>query len=132
VDLVRGDVGRGLTCHSVFCIFNPTKNEFASLIFKRLAMKIDVEFLGLPMVSELIGKKRLEVDFQGETVKDIIDELIKRYGKNVRDAFYDAGGNFDMMIQITLNGKSFITADKRNTPLKEGDSLIFMVLLAGG
>jgi MoaD family protein len=95
-------------------------------------MKIVVELLGLPMVSDVIGKKRLEVDFQGETVKDVIDELINRYGKKMRDAFYDAEGNFDMMIQITLNGKSFITADKRNTPLKEGDSLIFMLLLAGG
>jgi MoaD family protein len=95
-------------------------------------MKINVEFLGLPMVSDVIGKKKLELDVSGETVKDVIDELIKRYGKKVRDAFYDAEGNFDLMIQIALNGKSFIPADKHHTPLKEGDSLIFMLLLAGG
>ena len=95
-------------------------------------MQINVEFLGLPMVSDVIGKKRLEVDIQGETVKDVIDELIKRYGKKVRDAFYDVEGNFDMTIQITLNGKSFIPADKRDTHIKEGDNLIFMLLLAGG
>jgi hypothetical protein len=40
-------------------------------------MKINVEFLGLPMVSDVIGKKRLKVDFQGETVKDVIDDLIR-------------------------------------------------------
>ena len=95
-------------------------------------MQINVEFLGLPMVSDVIGKKRLEVDIQGETVKDVIDELIKRYGKKVRDAFYDAEGNFDTMIQITLDGKSFIPLDKHNTPLDKGDNLIFMLLLAGG
>jgi len=65
-------------------------------------------------------------------VKDVIDELIKSYGKKVRDAFYDAEGNFDLMVQIALNGKSFIPADKHHTPLKEGDNLIFMLLLAGG
>ena len=58
-------------------------------------MRINVEFLSLPMVSNVVGKKKLELDTSGQTVKDVIDELIKRYGKKVRDAFYDAQGNFD-------------------------------------
>lgn len=95
-------------------------------------MKINVEFLGLPMVSDVIGKKKLQLDPPGETVKDVIDELIRCYGKKVRDAFYDQEGNFDLMIQIALNGKSFIPANKHHTPLNEGDTLIFMLLLAGG
>ncbi len=95
-------------------------------------MKIDVEFLGLPMISDVIGKKKLQLEISGGTVKDIIDELIKRYGKKVRDALYDQEGNFDLMIQIALNGQSFISADKHDTPLKDGDHLIFMMLLAGG
>ena len=95
-------------------------------------MKINVEFLGLPMVSKVIGKKRLELDIPGNTVKNVIDELIQRYGKKVREALYDQEGNFDLMIQISLNGKSFIPADKHLTPLKEGDTLMFMLLLAGG
>jgi MoaD family protein len=95
-------------------------------------MKISVEFLSLPMVSNIVGKKKLELDTFGQTVKDVIDELINRYGKKVRDAFYDAQGNFDLMIQIALNGRSFIPPNKHNTPLKEGDNLIFMMLLAGG
>ena len=66
-----------LTYNSVFCIFNPTKSEFAPVIFKKFAKKINVEFLGLPMVSDVIGRKRLKVDFQGETVKEVIDELIR-------------------------------------------------------
>ena len=95
-------------------------------------MKINVEFLGFPMVSDVIRKKKLEVNISGETVKDVMDALIKRYGKKVRDAFYDAGGNFDLMIQIALNGKAFIPVDKHHTPLNEGDTLTFMLLLAGG
>ena len=43
-------------------------------------MKIHVEFLGLPMISDVVGKKTLEVGVSGETVKDVIDKLIKRYG----------------------------------------------------
>jgi molybdopterin converting factor small subunit len=94
-------------------------------------MKISIEFLGLPMISDVVGKKKLQLNISGETVKDVIGELIRRYGKKVRDAFYDAEGNFDLMIQIAHNGKSFIPSDKYLT-LKEGDSLTFMLLLAGG
>ncbi|OGP92626.1 MAG: hypothetical protein A2156_04530 [Deltaproteobacteria bacterium RBG_16_48_10] len=95
-------------------------------------MKINVEFLGFPMVSDVIGKKKLELDIPGNTVKNVIDEFIRLYGRKVREAFYDTKGNFDVTIQITLNGKTFISADKHHTPLNEGDTLIFMLLLAGG
>ena len=94
-------------------------------------MRITVEFLGMPAVSDVVGKKKLEVDPSGSTVKDVIDELIKRYGKKVKDAFYP-DGNFDLMIQIAIEGKYFIAADKHDTPLHEGDSLTFMMLIAGG
>jgi molybdopterin converting factor small subunit len=95
-------------------------------------MKIQVEFLGLPMVSDIIGTKKLVLDVSGEKVKDVMDELIRRYGKKVRDTFYDTDGRFDPMIQIALNGKSFIDADRHDTVLNEGDNLVFILLLAGG
>jgi len=95
-------------------------------------MKINVEFLGFPMVSDVIGKKKLQVDIPGHTVRDVIDELIRLYGKKVKDAFYDEKGNFDVMIQVALNEKTFIPADKPHTALSEGDTLTFMLLLAGG
>ncbi|HSB05990.1 MAG TPA: MoaD family protein [Thermodesulfobacteriota bacterium] len=95
-------------------------------------MKINVEFLGFPMVSDVIGKKKLELNISGNTVRDVISELMRLYGKKVREAFYDEKGNFDVTVQITLNGKIFISADKHRTPLNEGDTLIFMLLLAGG
>jgi molybdopterin converting factor small subunit len=95
-------------------------------------MRIIVEFLGFPIVTDVIGKKKLELVAPGETLKDVINELITRYGEKVRDAFYNARGNFDPMIQIALNGKSFIPVDKHDTLLEDGDSIVFMILLAGG
>lgn len=79
-----------------------------------------------------MGKKKLKVEIAGGTGEDVIEELIRHYGKKARDAFYDQDGKFDLMIQIALNGKPFIHPDRRDTPLNEGDQLIFMVLLAGG
>ena len=95
-------------------------------------MKIHVEFLGFPMVSDVIGKKKLELEIPGNTVKNVIDELIRLYGKKVREAFYDEKGDFDVMIQMTVNRKTFIRANQHHTPLNDGDTLAFMLLLAGG
>ena len=95
-------------------------------------MRVNVEFLGFPMVSDVVGKKKLEVDIAGTTVKDVIDEFIGRYGKKVREAFYDEKGNFDVTVQILLNGKTFVSADRHHTRLSEGDTLVFTLLLAGG
>jgi MoaD family protein len=95
-------------------------------------MRVQVEFLGLPMVSDIIGTKKVKLDFSGETVKDLMEELVRRYGKKVRDTFYDTDGHFDPMIQIALNGKSFIDANRHDTVLNEGDNLAFILLLAGG
>ena len=55
-------------------------------------------------------------------------------GSNVPEvsSFYDEKGNFDVIIQIALNEKTFIPADKPHTALSEGDTLTFMLLLAGG
>ncbi len=95
-------------------------------------MKINLELLGFPTVSDLLGMKELELNISGTTVKDVIDELVNRYGKKVRDAFYDTEGNFNLMIQIALNGKSFIPPEKHHISLNEGDTVVFMFLLGGG
>lgn len=95
-------------------------------------MKIQVEFLGFPMVSDVIGRKKMALDIPGNTVKDVIDELIRLYGRKVKEAFYDEKGRFDVTIQMTLNGKIFVSGNQLHTPLNEGDTLVFMLLLAGG
>ena len=95
-------------------------------------MKIYLEFLGFPMVSDVLGKKKMELDLPGNTVLDVINELIRLYGKKIREAFYDEEGNLDVTIQTMLNGKTFIPADRHHTPLNNGDTLTFMLLLAGG
>lgn len=95
-------------------------------------MKIHLEFACLPMISDAVGKKNLEIEIVGKTVKDVIEELIRHYGKKVKDSFYDTDGNFNAMIQIALNREYFISADKHDTLLSEKDTLTFMLLVAGG
>jgi MoaD family protein len=95
-------------------------------------MKVRVEIVGVPMLSDVIGKKKFELNIPGQTVKDLIEELIRKYGQKVRKVLYGERGTFDPMIQIALNGEKWIAADRHDTTLSEGDTLIFMILLAGG
>jgi MoaD family protein len=95
-------------------------------------MKLRVEIVGVPMLSDVIGEKKFELDIPGKTVKDLIEELIRKYGAKVRKVLFDEKGAFDPMIQIALNGERWIPHDQHDTPLNEGDTLIFMILLAGG
>lgn len=95
-------------------------------------MKVKIEIVGVPMLSDVIGKKKFELEVPGTTVKDLLEELIRKYGTKVRNVLYGEKGTFDPMIQIALNGEKWIPADQHDTTLRDGDTLIFMILLAGG
>ncbi len=95
-------------------------------------MKVKVEIVGVPMLLDVIGKKKFELNIRGRTIKDLIEELIRKYGTKVRKVLYGEEGTFDPMIQIALNGEKWIPADRHDTTLNDGDTLIFMILLAGG
>ncbi len=94
-------------------------------------MKVHLKLL-LPALPEALGRKDLDVEFSGETVNDLIDHLVARYGRKARQALLDPDGKLDPVVQILLNGEEWVTHDRLDTVLHEGDDLIFMLVLAGG
>ncbi len=95
-------------------------------------MKVRVEIVGVPMLSDIIGKKKFDLSFPGKTVKDLIDELIRKYGTKVRKVLYGEKGTFDPTIQIALNGEKWVPADRHDMIVQDGDTVMFMILLGGG
>lgn len=96
-------------------------------------MKVKVEVKGFPIVSDVMGKKTVELDLEGRTVRDVVENLIGLYGKKVKEAFYDEKGRFDPIIQVALNGKTFVSPEEFEKPiLQDGDTVAFVLLLAGG
>ena len=69
-------------------------------------MKVKGEIVGVPMLSDAVGKKRFELNIKGKTIRDLIEELIRKYGAKVRKVFYGERGTFDPMIQRALNGEN--------------------------
>ena len=94
-------------------------------------MKVNLKIF-LPTLPELIGSKELEVEFAGETVNDLVDHLVTRYGSKAKQALCDEKGNLDLMIQVLLNGEAWITRDQLDAPLDDGDDVVLMMMMAGG
>ena len=94
-------------------------------------MKVNLR-LFLPTLPEVIGRKEVEVEFIGETINDLIDHLVAQYGRKAKQALFDGDGKLDPVVQVLLNGETWITHDKLGTVLQDGDEVIFMLMLAGG
>jgi len=84
------------------------------------------------VLSEAIGSKELEVEFAGETVNDLIEHLVARYGRKARQALHDKEGELAPVIQVLLNGEEWITRDQLDTTLQDGDGVMLMMMMAGG
>lgn len=94
-------------------------------------MRVRLKIL-LPVLPEAIGRKELEVEFAGETVNDLIDHLVARYGRKAQQALYGEEGELDPVVQMLLNGEEWITRDQLDTILQDGDDVVLMMLMAGG
>lgn len=94
-------------------------------------MRVSLQIF-LPMLAEAIGRSQLEVNFDGQTVRDLLEHLMQRYGRKARQALLDERGELDMVIQLLLNGKEWITREQLDTPLTDGDTLGLMIFMAGG
>ncbi len=95
-------------------------------------MKIQVESLGLPSLSKLIGKKT-EVEMADGTLADLMAHIIDRTGSNARKILLDHTGELDMTIQVMLNDEGFVPRDKLSQrQLRDGDTVKIMLLVGGG
>ena len=95
-------------------------------------MKVQVEFLGLPTLSKLIGKKT-QLDMADGTVADIIKHIVNRHGQKARKILLDEKDELDMTIQVMINNEGFVAREAYSRrPLKEGDQVKIMLLVGGG
>jgi molybdopterin converting factor small subunit len=89
-------------------------------------MKVNVQVVRLAAVYEALGRnEKIEVEFPGGTVRELIDTLVGEFGTNVRKALLNQNGDFNAGIRILLNGVIHPVETIMRAILKEGDTLIF-------
>jgi molybdopterin converting factor small subunit len=88
--------------------------------------------MALPALARALGGKKIEVEFPGDTVGNLVDHLVERYGDAAEEALLDDEGHLDSIVQILVNEKQWVVHDDLDVPLNDGDSVIFMLLVVGG
>ena len=95
-------------------------------------MKIQVESIGLPTLSKLIGK-RSQLEIEDGTVADVISLIVNRIGRQSRKILLDPDGQLEMTIQVMVNNEGLMPrSEYSQRNLKDGDSVKFMLLVGGG
>lgn len=72
-----------------------------------------------------------EIHIEAETVKDLIEKLIARYGRNLATRLIDENGNLRRFINIYVNDKN-VRIDETNLVLKDGDQVLILPAVSGG
>ncbi len=87
-------------------------------------MKVKVKFLGrfelLPAFKDM---KEVEVDFVGDTLKELFNHLLSKIGSIRKDIFFDDRGEISSNLSVSINGGSIPQSDWSNQRLEESDSI---------
>lgn len=78
------------------------------------------------------GEEPLEFDVGSVTVKGVLEELAKRYGKLFKNYLYNEEGRVREHLQLLVNGKSISLLEELDTRLKEGDEVAIVPPVGGG
>jgi len=94
-------------------------------------MKVKVKLWGM---SEIIpafeGKEEVQVDFQGDRVKDLIFQLFLNVDPKQKDIILDDQGNISSQVDIVINGRIVSESNRFNRRLRGGD-FIELILAPG-
>jgi len=94
-------------------------------------MKVQVKFF--TTLREITGKKEEEVESSSTiTVKELLTQLSKKYGREFTNYVYDEKGDVRTHIQILINGRGIDVFQGLETKLREGDTVAIFPPVGGG
>jgi hypothetical protein len=88
-------------------------------------MKVNVEIAGLPLYKTFGKNKKIEFEFTGQTLKELINALVRKFGFEVKKFLLDGNGDIDMDIRVLLNGATYLAENRMQASLNDGDTLLF-------
>lgn len=94
-------------------------------------MRIQVDIVGLPMVSDALGARRLELEIPGKSLDELLETIADRGGHPARKILFTEDGRPDASIQVVVNGERFVSPGE-GVELSDGDRITVMMLVGGG
>jgi molybdopterin converting factor small subunit len=96
-------------------------------------LKVNLEFS--PPFNEVTKKLYDTLEFDEElTLDKLIEFFGKKYGNKFVDLIWENGekGNFNKLISIIINGRSYRDDNFLETKIKDGDQIVFIYVYFGG
>ena len=82
------------------------------------------------MSSSTNGERELDID--GNTVIEVIDELSKKYGEGFKNKVIDNDGKLKPIINVYVNDENIKFLEDLKTKLKDKDEILFLPAVSGG
>lgn len=88
-------------------------------------MRVNIEIAGLPLYKAFGKSKKIEFEFPGKTLKELIDAMVRKFGSEIKKFLLDKNGDIDLEIRVLLNGATYLSENRMQTSLNDGDTLVF-------
>jgi MoaD family protein len=85
----------------------------------------------IPPVLRTHVEDRKEVQADGSTVRELLDDLVGRY-PGLREQLFTEDGGLHRFVNLYVNGRDVRYLDVLDTPVGDADSLIILPAMAGG
>ncbi len=93
-------------------------------------MRVKVRFF--TTLRELVGEREVEVEFAGDTVKELLKHLSEKYGRKFVEYVYDETGDVRKYLILLVNGRSITCLERFETKLKDNNIIAILPPVGGG
>jgi sulfur carrier protein ThiS len=95
-------------------------------------VKVRIKFIGMPEpLPDFEDKKEAQVDFSGNTIKDLLHHLSQGVGPKQKEILLTDQGEISPMLFVLINGNSVSYSDRLNARLRH-DDFIELIFASGG
>ncbi|MCK5836171.1 MAG: hypothetical protein KAH09_02805 [Desulfobacula sp.] len=93
-------------------------------------MKIRLKIEGIPALYKLMNrKKNLEIAFPGNTLQDLVNGLVSKFGPKVKPILLDKKDEVDIEYRVVVNMVRYLSYGQRmGELLNEGDTVHMMTV----
>ncbi len=95
-------------------------------------MSLRIKLFGFPDLKRLVGGSEITVEFEGGTFGDLLQYLKATYGVPLSRAILGEKGEVNAAVQVLHNDREWIARDDLSYPLRDGDAVTFILMVAGG
>ena len=92
-------------------------------------IKVNVTLVG--HLSDLVGQRRIDIELDNHTLGGLVERISGLYGNNLIDSIVKAGTR-ELKVLILVNGMDVDFIRRLDTPLREGDNVDIVPMVAGG